>query len=245
MEAFVILSDIHANLTALRAVLAHAAAHYRDYSVIILGDIINYGMRPNETVEEIRRLTVPIKVLLSGNHESALFGGDTSRFSTDRGRAVLGVTRRLLSEESCAFLRREQHCRPSCEFTTEGGKKVLAVHGSCDDPLWGTVKSATVRRELYAGYDYVLSGHSHVPHLMEEFFDADAPELRNRHRTAFINPGSVGQPRNQNPAAQYAYWEPETETLHFNSVPYDIECEQALYIPEIDPFYSRRLERGI
>ena len=54
MEAFVILSDIHANLTALNAVLDHARANYKDYTIIILGDIVNYGMRPNEVISKSR-----------------------------------------------------------------------------------------------------------------------------------------------------------------------------------------------
>ena len=104
MEAFVILSDIHANLTALNAVLDHARANYKDYTIIILGDMVNYGMRPNEVIEKVSNLEEPVKFILSGNHENALRDGNKSRFSTDRGRAVLDVTRGMLTQESLSFL---------------------------------------------------------------------------------------------------------------------------------------------
>ena len=243
--AYIVLSDIHANLSALRAALRHARESYSGFSIIILGDIINYGMRPNEVIAELSQIDVPIDFILRGNHEQALRDGDDTRFSTGRGRAVLACTRRMLTGESRDFLSREVLPSARKEFVTAGGKKVLAIHGSLDDPFWGAIDSRSSRDERYAPYDYVLSGHSHVPHLIEEFHAADAPELRNRHRTVFLNPGSVGQPRNQNPRAQYLFWDPDTETIHFNSAAYDIAEEQSLYTDEVDPFYRDRLLRGI
>lgn len=243
--AYIVLSDIHANLSALRAALRHARNSYSGFSIIILGDIINYGMRPNEVIAELRQLSEPIEFILSGNHEQALRDGDDTRFSTDRGRAVLACTKRMLADESRAFLNCDVLPSGSTEFVTSTGKKVLAIHGSLDDPFWGVIDSCSSRDERYAPYDYVLSGHSHIPHLIEEFHAADAPELRNRHRTVFLNPGSVGQPRNQNPRAQYMFWDPDTETVHFNSAAYDIAEEQSLYTDEADPFYRDRLLRGI
>lgn len=245
MEAFVILSDIHANLTALNAVLDHARANYKDYTIIILGDMVNYGMRPNEVIEKVSNLEEPVKFILSGNHENALRDGNKSRFSTDRGRAVLDVTRGMLTQESLSFLEKRVLHSSEHRFFTAQGKRVLAVHGSLADTLWGSVSSQNARDPEYAGFDFVLSGHSHIPLYLQEFHPADIPAFRNKHRTIFINPGSVGQPRNQNPRAQYAYWEPETETLHFNCVPYDVAAEQALYDGRVDIFYRDRLTNGI
>ena len=91
----------------------------------------------------------------------------------------------------------------------------------------------------------MLSGHSHIPHLFEMMYPAERPLYRNRRRTVFVNPGSVGQPRNHNPRAQYAYLDIAADTVHFNSVEYDIDLEQSLYTPDIDPFYRERLTRGI
>lgn len=97
----------------------------------------------------------------------------------------------------------------------------------------------------YARYDFVLCGHSHVPHLTEHFYSVQNPDYRNKKRVVFINPGSVGQPRNHNPRAQYAYFDTDTEAIHFNSAAYDIESERSLYPSDLDEFYSERLVRGI
>lgn len=64
-------------------------------------------------------------------------------------------------------------------------------------------------------------------------------------KTVFINPGSVGQPRNQNPRAQYVYIEVDSGSVHFNAVSYDIESERNLYPDGIDPFYKDRILTGI
>ncbi len=94
-------------------------------------------------------------------------------------------------------------------------------------------------------YDYVFSGHSHMPHFIEIFYEADAPHRRNRKKTIFINPGSVGQPRNLNPMAQCVVLDTETEKVVYEKIPYDIEKEQASYHGQVDDFYKGRLEVGV
>ena len=104
-DKFVILSDIHANLTALKAVLSDIQAQgYLPDAVVILGDIINYGMRPNEVISELEKLSYPIVVNLMGNHEKALLDGDLSHFSTERGKQMLQYTSSILSESSLLYL---------------------------------------------------------------------------------------------------------------------------------------------
>ena len=240
---WIILSDIHGNLSALLACLEDIERKYEPDSVIILGDVINYGMRPNEVIEKLSSLEWPIPIKIYGNHEKALFDHDTSHFSTERGRQLLEFTRNRLNADSVSFL---QSMNPSAKAELElNGKRMLFVHGNIHDPYWGNLNEASVSDPAYLQYDYVLSGHSHIPHLIEYFHPADRPEYRNKKRTVFINPGSVGQPRNHSDRAQYVYLEPETETIHFNSIAYDIAQEQVLYPPELDSFYRDRLSRGI
>ena len=105
-DKFVILSDIHANLTALKAVLSDIQAQgYLPDAVVILGDIINYGMRPNEVISELEKLSYPIVVNLMGNHEKALLDGDLSHFSTERGKQMLQYTSSILSESSLLYIK--------------------------------------------------------------------------------------------------------------------------------------------
>lgn len=245
-DRLIILSDIHGNLTALESVIKDFESRdYRPDSIAILGDIINYGMRPNEVIERLKRLSgkYDISVNLFGNHEKALIDGDTSHFSTERGKKILDFTRNCLSNETLDYIK-----GLSKEGLTEkmiGGKKVLFVHGNITDPFWGKLTPDSTDNMQYSQYDYVISGHSHIPLLFEKFYPVENPEYRNKKRTVFLNPGSVGQPRNHNPKAQYLYIEIRTEIFHFNSVKYDIEAERTLYSDEVDGFYSDRLIKGI
>lgn len=242
----IILSDIHANLNAFNAVLRDMERRYPDErDIALLGDCINYGMRPNDVIDNLRQLGKRYDIVcnLFGNHEKALLDRDTTHFSTDRGRQVLDYTRGILSEQSMAYL---QSMNPAgyCELTI-GGRKCLFVHGSIDDPFWGKLNAKTVDDIRYKEYDFVISGHSHVPQLIEQFFEDERPDFRNKKRTVFINPGSVGQPRNHNRRAQYAYVDLENEIFQFNAVEYDIAQEQSLYPDTIHSFYKERLTNGI
>lgn len=240
----VILSDIHGNLSALRKVIEDFREKYEPQGLFILGDIINYGMRPNEVIAELQKINIPVIANIYGNHEKALFDGDTSHFSTERGKRLLEYTRSALNENSLRYIKSELDSS-GCREIEIGNKKILAVHGSIDDPYWGKLNATTVGKEDYAKYDFVFSGHSHVPHLIENFYERENPGYRNKKRTIFINPGSVGQPRNHNPRAQYAYVDIEKEIFHFNSVEYDVPEEQRLYPDYLDEFYSKRLTNGI
>lgn len=245
-DRLIILSDIHGNLSALDAVINNLEIRdYRPDAIAILGDNINYGMRPNEVIGRLMSLSERYEVIVNlfGNHEKALLDGDTSHFSTERGKRVLDFTRSKLTEESWSYL--SLLTREGLKDIVIGSRRLLFIHGSLSDHYWGKMNEETISDVLYSRYDFVISGHSHIPHLIERLYPADNPAYRNKKRTVFLNPGSVGQPRNHNPKAQYLYMELSSETFHFNSVPYDIEREQSLFTKEVDEFYSDRLKNGI
>lgn len=246
MARVAILSDIHANLSALDTVLSDIHAKYSIDGFAILGDLVNYGMRPNEVIDAVKSLQKPVLINLAGNHEKAIEDNDTKRFATDRGRRVLAYTKDKISVSSMAYLS-ECLSRSGFQETELDGKSLLFVHGSLSDPFWGKMDDEEMTNPFYAKYDYVISGHSHVPHMAEKFYpDLERSAYRNKKRTVFLNPGSVGQPRNHNPRAQYLYADFSAETFHFNAVEYDIKAEQALYAAaEIDDFYKIRLTNGI
>lgn len=245
MCRLIILSDIHANLSALDAVLADAERRYDIEAYVILGDVINYGMRPDAVAERLQELPHPVAAAIFGNHERALLDGDTSRFSTDRGRRILEYTRSHVSENTLKLLNRldsSATAQLDC-----GDKKILFVHGSLSDPYWGKMTPEEMSRDEYRPFDFVVSGHSHVPMLYEQFFNDPArPDFRCKKRVVFLNPGSVGQPRNHNPLAQYLFLDTDSETFCFNAVPYDIAAEQALFADTgLDDFYKTRLSNGL
>ncbi len=240
----VLLSDIHANVTALEAVFADMRTVGNFDWCAVLGDLVNYGPRPNETIEMVKNLKLPILVNLWGNHEYSIFGGSLDRFATDRGRGVLKYTNTILTEESRDYLDKCMN-HHGMEEKEIDGKRILFMHGNLDDPYWGKFGIDKMNDERYAKFDYVVSGHSHVPHYVEFFFVSDNAEYRNKKRTIFINPGSVGQPRNHNSYAQYGILNLKTGNYEHRCVWYDVEAERKLFSDSIDKFYKDRLILGI
>lgn len=239
----VILSDIHGNIEALVSILSFISGNYRDICMILLGDIIDYGQHSNEVIAELRQLPYPILCNIRGNHEEAIIQDDYRRFSSDRGRNCARYTRSVLNKKSWQYITEVISDNGLAEFEI-AGKKCLAVHGSLEDIYWKSIRPET-DLSAYQEYDYVFSGHSHIPLFFEGFFDTEDPCYRNKKKTVFINPGSVGQPRNHDPMAQFAMLDLETGTVEMIKVPYDIAKEQSAYHGQVDDFYRLRLENGV
>ncbi len=246
-DKYLILSDIHGNISAFDAVMSDC----KDESftgIIILGDLIDYGMRSNEIIQCLKEYGAgawkdKILVNIWGNHERLVVEKDLERLSSDRGRIMAKYTADHLSKESDAYIRDCMNITAKEEFCL-GGLRCLAIHGSLEDCYWKAIMPENVRGE-YTGYDIVFSGHSHYSHCFTKFYPTDNPELRNKKAVVFINPGSIGQPRNQNPYAQYAVLSLPSKRVELRAVKYDIEYEQSLYPLEIDEFYKLRLKRGV
>lgn len=241
MSRYAILSDIHGNLFALEEVVKD----FKDIDyVILLGDLIDYGMQSNEVVKFIYdNLTEKIICNLWGNHEKAILTGDYNHFSSKRGVESAKYTNSQLSDFSKFYLNNECIHKGFYEMFLDG-KKVLAVHGSLNNNYWKSIFPDNLNGE-YGEYDIVLSGHSHYPHLFQKFYEVDNPKMRNKKSVLFINPGSVGQPRNHNPNAQYAILDTETMSVELKYVKYPKDKAMSLYDGSIDDFYRERLENGI
>jgi len=240
---YAILSDIHGNLYALKSVIEDMK-QFNIEGVILLGDIIDYGMQSNEVVECIcSRLQEKVVCNIWGNHEQAIFALDFGRFSSQRGRECAKYTASQLSEKTRIYLEKSLIHEGVFEFMIEG-KKILVVHGSLEDNYWKAIKPDNVLGD-YCQYNIVLSGHSHYMHMFTKFYDVDDSERRNKHAVLFINPGSVGQPRNHNPATQYALMDMKTMAVNFRAVKYDIDEAMSLYKGNVDDFYRIRLKNGV
>ena len=242
LQNILILSDIHANLTALNTVLDRVDINKVD-GILLLGDIIDYGPRSNEVIERICNLPQEkILVNIWGNHEHAIMTSCYEHFSSKRGVRCAQYTKSLLAENALTYLN-EMNSQGVQEFFLNQ-KRCLAVHGSLQDLFWKSIKPGEFD-EQYAKYDYVFSGHSHLPHYFETYYECDAKEYRNKKKTVFINPGSVGQPRNHNPNANYAILNLSNDTITMHSAEYDYEFEMSLFSDKVDEFYRERLRRGI
>jgi predicted phosphodiesterase len=217
-----VLSDIHANLVALDAVLADAA---EVDAIWHLGDVVGYGPDPDGVVARLRGVGA---LGVRGNHDAAAVGGsEIDWFNTDARRAM-EWTRTAISPETIAWLtdQPERRTVDGCEL----------VHGSPREPLWEYVTSANVARANLARLEAPigLHGHTHAPVAWVEDGDDRIDLVRGRSgsplelagRRALINPGSVGQPRDGDPRASYAILDPKAGRVSWHRVPYDIVAVQ-------------------
>lgn len=221
-----IIADVHGNLPALEAVLADAGPVDEIWS---LGDLVGYGPHPNEVVQLLRSL--PFRSL-AGNHDWGATGqADLSVFNAD-ARAACQWTDQMLTHETREYLL-------GLEVSSVFGS-VHVAHGSPREPLWEYLTNVRLA-EINFGYfgtQVCLVGHTHVPimfrwrqgvHGAGAFLtavpnagDAIDPE----DDRLIFNPGSVGQPRDGDPRAAYARYEPATGRFTFHRVAYDIAATQ-------------------
>jgi diadenosine tetraphosphatase ApaH/serine/threonine PP2A family protein phosphatase len=218
-----VISDIHANLTALEAVL-DAALPYD--TVWCLGDFVGYGPDPNECIDLVRSL--PDLLCLIGNHDQAALDMiPLSRFNRDAGE-VAAWTQQILTEENKDYLRSLASKITLDQFTL--------AHGSPNQPVWEYILDVHSADRSFNAFntDYCLVGHSHLPLIFyrppESNFTAkkyiewnQAMQLLPR---MILNPGSVGQPRDRDPRASYAILDLQAITWEMKRVDYDIEQVQ-------------------
>jgi diadenosine tetraphosphatase ApaH/serine/threonine PP2A family protein phosphatase len=218
-----IISDIHANLTALEAVLTDAG---EVDAVWCLGDLVGYGPDPNECIAAVCRL--PNLICLLGNHDAAALDQiDADNFNMD-ARQALYWTRRTLTKESQEFL----FGLPEKAVI----ESVTLAHGSPRQPVWEYLLDTRLATINFDKFDtpYCFVGHTHLPvlfYLPDESMDAHliVPEpfmqLTMAPR-AILNPGSVGQPRDRDPRAAYAIYVDDQNLWEFHRAEYDISSVQ-------------------
>lgn len=244
MSVVAVLSDIHGNRIALDSVYEDMK-NFRIDEIVLLGDLIDYGMQSNEVVDFfLRENPYKVKANIWGNHERAIATGDFSGFSSSRGVECAKYTAGQLSNNSLEYINTEMQSSGRIEFEIDSFR-CLAIHGSVNDPYWKSITPSDLRGD-YSGYDYVFSGHSHIPHWFTVLYDSDNEEYRNKKATVFLNPGAVGQPRNHTPLAQYAILDMSTGEVMIRRIPYDTERAMSLYCGKpVHPFYRDRLKNGV
>jgi diadenosine tetraphosphatase ApaH/serine/threonine PP2A family protein phosphatase len=238
-----VLSDIHANLHALEAVLVDVDGQTVD-EIWCLGDVVGYGPRPNECVSLIRERSA---LCLCGNHDLASLGSlDTVDFSGDAGVAARW-TRGVLGDEQTAWLRglRPQAERPGVEL----------FHGSPRDPVWDYVLTEQVAliSILETTAPLILVGHSHIPLALGWDGDAlagglapDGTVVELGDRRWLANPGSVGQPRDGDPRAAWVLIDEAAGQALFRRVPYPIiETQAEIREQGLPETLAQRLAHGV
>ncbi len=219
-----ILSDIHANFTALEAALNQAAGHW-DVAVC-LGDIVGYGPDPAEVSEKIRSVT---HACIRGNHDKAVAGIMSTGDFNPVAKSAVDWTRNQLSPELMKWLAELP------KGPMESNDLVL-VHGAFQDEdeyvftpaqaLEGLLDSTAA--VTFFGHTHHQGGFSYHDNNLEvlqirprptELF---APLRIEPEKRYLLNPGSIGQPRDADPRASFAIADLANHAVEFWRVPYEI-----------------------
>mgnify|MGYP001181852041 CR=1 FL=1 len=218
-----IISDIHANLTALETVLEHAGEVDGTWC---LGDLVGYGPDPNECVELVRAL--PNLTCLIGNHDAAVVNQMDAATFNPEARVSIEWTLQQLSLPNLEYLAQLRN-----RIVVEN---VTLVHGSPRSPTFEYLLDTHLATINFAYFDtpYCFVGHTHLPaqYLLgngQGHANLLIPQPNQVTRLAsrsIINPGSVGQPRDRDPRAAYAIFETQNNSWDYRRIPYDIQSVQ-------------------
>ena len=217
---YAIISDVHANEAALRAVLTDAVDARAD-KIVCLGDVLGYGPDPVAALELVYRRA---HVCLAGNHDDAVSRRFPIEDFTDFAAAAVRRHREALSQEAVDWLRRLPY---TCEF--DG---FACAHGDFSDPKHfnyilepqDAVPSWNERPEqlLFVGHSHqpgiFVIGASGIPHLLAgvDFTLEDGKRY-------IVNPGSVGYPRSGACRSSYCIYDDQSRTVFFRTLPFDLD----------------------
>lgn len=286
---FLLLSDIHANWPALRAVIEHAQENYD--AIWFLGDLVSYGPYPIECLLFFRQC-ISLRRWRAGNHDLGLCDGLPPADFADQARTTLQIHKELFLRECPSlfeWFQRQVTLERSRPLARRYGRgQMVFTHANLDGDMGYLFPSRTfvtrpnllkLRRFLPdpTKTGWLLAGHTHIPclfHLAPEeteymkaqprsIFWGEPVDASKGH--FYINPGSVGQPRDGDPRAAYCILDVERLTATWQRVPYDnspvIELLYRLGYPrmladmladggtartmaELEPWYQRT-ERGL
>ena len=225
---YLILSDIHANMDALDAVLDSLPQGSWDRE-IVLGDLVGYGGAPNDEIDRIRELD-PLAII-RGNHDKASCGLDDGSNFNHVARVAAEWTGGILTPENRDYLRN----LPAGPLTID--ERLEICHGSPDDEDHYIFDAEDARQALEAGdRQLCLFGHTHLPVIFRRagtacdgFIPEEDAELTLRLEDDVryvVNPGSVGQPRDGDPRAAFAIYDTEGPILTLRRVPYAVDAAQ-------------------
>ena len=238
-----LVTDIHANWVALEAVVRDAGAVD---AIWCLGDVIGYGPRPNECAAWVE---AHADITVVGNHDWAALGRlDLDDFNESARQATLWTIEQL-TPPAYGWL-------DALPNRYSEGDTTL-VHGSPRHPIWEyLLRPAQAAANFeYFDTDICFVGHTHAPTIFHEGLAARGEPIAVppygqplvlANGRYIINPGSVGQPRDGDPRAAYALYEPETRTIEFRRRAYDIaRTQEQMRAAGLPDSLVRRLARGL
>ncbi len=241
--AILLIADVHANYTALEAVLDSAGSVD---AVWCLGDTVGYGPQPNECVATVRERA---EIVLVGNHDLGCLGTISLIQFNREARIANEWNGQQLDDEHRTFLL-------DLEPMVRVSDAVTLAHGSPRDPVWEYVLDAEIAQRVFEHFDTQLCfvGHTHQPAIYQlkgqrcaRIVPSDGlvleldPDVR-----YVINPGGVGQPRDGDARAAWALYDPAAATVTFRRTAYNIRRTQSLMIDAgLPELLAARLSFGL
>ncbi len=222
-QRIAILGDIHSNIDALSVVLEDCLAQgVTDY--LCTGDIVGYNACPKECLEWIRELGCPV---VKGNHDHYVASELNLTDFNPEAAEVVRWTRGQLNEDDIAWLK-------DLPFS-HTAKGITLVHSTMDHPeSFGYVfdHQQAETNFIHQVTPICFHGHTHCPMIYEKqmggVYRIDPQDMKLKvGRKYFINVGSVGQPRDGDPRATYAIYEPQARQISFRRLEYDVATAQA------------------
>jgi diadenosine tetraphosphatase ApaH/serine/threonine PP2A family protein phosphatase len=225
---YLVISDIHANLEALEAVIA-AAGPFAWERVLVLGDLVGYGADPNGVCDRIRGLD-PLAII-RGNHDKVGAGLETSEAFNAVARSAIRWTNEALTADNRTWLAN----LPLGPLVVDD--LIEICHGTpFDEDAYVFDESDAIRAMHSMSRPLCLFGHTHVQvgyHLRRDELTLVTADLRRPLDVTvgegiyLVNPGSVGQPRDGDPRAGFMVVDTTARTLGIHRVPYAVEDAQA------------------
>ncbi|MFA4981664.1 MAG: metallophosphoesterase family protein [Candidatus Omnitrophota bacterium] len=219
---YALISDIHGNLEAFRAVLEALSKEKID-EFLFIGDVVGYGADPKECLKLLR--SIRPKILISGNHEWGVLGLLDESYFNDYVAKAVAWTKSVLDGDELDYLR-------SFDVVHEDGSFAL-VHGSLYNPagfnyIWDSKQASAVMKIMKA--PICFAAHTHVAGIF--YTDKGRMEFVSNSKKAvrgekyIVNAGSIGQPRDGDPRASFVIYDTESAVFEIRRVPYDIKSAQ-------------------
>ena len=240
-----VISDLHANLHAYNSVLEHLNENFPNVTEILCpGDLVGYGPKPREIIESVLSNKM-ISAVTKGNHDDAVGcgGRDITKFN-QYAQVAIKLHVEILSTELKAFLYQLPNSRTYFHIPYKS-KQIALIHGSPSFPLDEYILPNTpAQKSLFPFMELIdinvlILVHTHIPFIDKAIVEESGENL------LMVNPGSVGQPRDNDPRASYAVIDLEEMIAEIIRIDYDIEATyQEIINVGLPEFLGERLRNG-
>jgi len=241
-----IISDVHANYTALETVL-NEIKMLQINDIICLGDLVGYNPEPEKTVKKIREVCSEV---IAGNHDRSMVEKIDKNWFRGTVQRSIDWTKSQLSQSSLDYLKK---LKTRNNITIEDNK-ILLAHGSPEPetPFRYVFNPSDIKliEPFIMNTDILFIGHTHIPFC---YYNRGNGWVRMDQREFEINPeynyvinvGSVGQPRDGNPRSSYVTFDLINNVINFKRIKYDIDkVHEKFNDTDLPKEFSLRLSQG-